>query len=90
VIILPDDETSAFVVFPIAATAVASVNCRDDCFAAIIFIVHVPIISAPLKGLVGEAPRVTDIFPLVCVSGARTTGNTVPGVKLSIWIAVGS
>jgi hypothetical protein len=90
VIVVPDAPASAFAVFPSAATAVASVNCMDDCFAARTFIVQVPTISAPLKGLVGEAPRVTERTPFVWFSGIRTTGNTVPGVKLTMSRAAGS
>ena len=90
VIVLPVVPASAFAVFPSAATAVVFVNCRDDCLAARTFIVQVPTISAPLKGLVGEAPRVTDRTPFVWSSGTRTTGNTVPGVKLTISRAAGS
>ena len=52
-IVLPVDETSALVVFPSAATCVSEVILIDDCFAVRIFIVHVPTMLAPLKGVVG-------------------------------------
>ncbi len=44
----------------------------------------------PLYGFEGCAPRVTDMAPLPCVSGTRTTGNIAPGVNASICMAVGS
>lgn len=90
VIVLPVLAVIALVLFPRTATCVALVKITDDCLAASIFIVHVPMMPAPLNGLVGWTPRVTAIAPLVCVSGTRTTGRGVPVEKLTIWIAVGS
>ena len=90
VMVLPVDDASVFVVFPMAATCVELTKLMDDCFSARIFIDHVPTTPAPFHGLVGFTPRVTEIFPFACDSGVSMTGSIVPGVKLSICIAVGS
>ena len=90
VMVIPVDETSALVVLPIAATVVVLANCIEDCFAARILTFHVPIIPAPFNGLDGCTPSVVVIVPLACVSGTSTIGSGVPGVKLTICMAVGS
>ena len=84
VMIAPVEEVKEFVVFEIEATWVALVRIIGDCLAVRIFIVQVPKIPEPLRGLVGWDPKVTAIAPLACVSGTRIIGNTAPGVKLTI------
>ena len=75
VMVVPLAETSELVVLPTEATSVVDVNEMDEALAASSFTCHVPMIPAPVNGVLVSEPNVTAIVPFPCVSGARTVGR---------------